>query len=372
MPYAQVPPHRQPATFLSLRDLAASQGGVAESQALERLASLGQALGEPLPDDFDAGVVGFLLASRDEVETVGFMSDHNVGVVVSCVGARSQPFMYRTKGTERGGYQQVTVPVAWAGGRNAALNKALPDVVTSFLSKQTVLVHCNHSFHRGPLGFVVLAKTIFGCEPNSMMNLLAEFRIIYNGFDSEHRARDLWDAFQWAKQLQLWQPQVKRVWHVARSGASASSSSGHGAGGPAILMSNSAASAPSGSSVAASQGLESQFLYRAMTVNLTEFEPRDPPTEKGLDLAVLALDAVATGSSTTSPFMHFSTHFCEARKWQIRGMGPPRNERGTLMCRVSKDKLQEVAASQGVEGPPDLARGLVAGEMLDLSTTERT
>ena len=78
--------------------------------------------------------------------------------------------------------------------------------------------------------------------------------------------------------------------------------------------------------MAASQG-QDEYLYRAMTVHHGELAeknhlppgPFQVPSEKGLDLAVLVLDAVETGSQRPSPFLHFSLDFWEARKWKSRG-----------------------------------------------------
>ena len=40
------------------------------------------------------------------------------------------------------------------------------------------------------------------------------------------------------------------------------------------------------------------------------------------------------------------------------------------MCRVSTERLADMAASQGVEGPPKLNNGLNTGEIVDLSSDQ--
>ena len=85
----------------------------------------------------------------------------------------------------------------------------------------------------------------------------------------------------------------------------------------------------------------------------------------------MVLDAVAFGSVQGSPFVHFSLDFLEAHKWKSRGEAL-RGEKGTLVCRVSKETLKSVAASHGRDGPPDLDNGLRVGEVLDLSTNKAT
>ena len=87
-----------------------------------------------------------------------------------------------------------------------------------------------------------------------------------------------------------------------------------------------AASQAASSQVVASQAGQQQrrlapsdaFLYRAMTANLEEFEPRPIPDDTGVGLACLILDAVEMGSTVRSPFFHFSVDFFEARKWRVR------------------------------------------------------
>ena len=99
-------------------DMAASQGGEAESQGLARLAQLAEAGGQAFPDDFDPEVVGFVRASRDQVESVGFMEEFHIGLAVSCVGHHSSPFLYRRKGLSAADLSKRLCPclgraVAW-------------------------------------------------------------------------------------------------------------------------------------------------------------------------------------------------------------------------------------------------------------------
>ena len=401
MPFVQYPVDDQGATFISLAAiLAASPGrGVAASQAQGSAASQGllrleELNCEALPADLDLDMVGFVLATRQQVETLGFMEEFNIGLAISCTGQGTKPFQYRRQASSRGAFEKANVPVSWVRGRLSALNIVLPYCVSALAKKQCVLVHCNQSFHRAPLGFAMLARLLFGCEPSDVLQLLGETRSIYYQYEpgKEFVGAQMWESLQWAKQLQMWQPRssspmLPSAWGNRSQGAAASSGQGAAASsGQGVAASQGqGAAASSGQGSAASQGppakrskssvfqVQDEYLYRAMTLNLTEFQkkPSAAPTEKGLDLAVLILDAVEKGSQRQSPFLHFSLEFWEARKWQSRAK-KERGESGTVLCRVHREALKKVAASQGVEGPPDLEKGLQVGEVLDLSTTEKT
>ena len=381
MPFVKVPPQDQGATFVSL----ASMFGVAASQAVMRLETLA---GQALPDDFDCDVVGFVLATRGQVESAGFMEDFNIGLAINCCGNHTARFNYRLRA--KGEVEQANVPVTWAGGRMAALNLTLPYCVSAFVQKKNILVHCNQSFHRAPLGLAMLTRMLFGEEPEATLAHLASMRDIYYMYkaESQFHREQLWETLQWAKKLELWKPKFldrpSSAWGKRSQGVAASQGQGvvasQGRAVAAAGSSGQGAASSSGQGVVASQGRgvaasqgQDEYLYRAMTVHQRELAEVNhlPPSETGLDLAVLVLDAVETGSQRPSPFLHFSLDFWEARKWQSRGQ-KERGERGTLVCRVSKETLKSLAASQGRGGPPDLDNGLEPGEVLDLSTTKAT
>ena len=99
MPFVQYPVDGQAATFVALaamlaaspgRGVAASQAqGSAASQGLLRLQELNR---EALPADLDLDMVGFVLATRQQVETLGFMDEFNIGLAVSCTGQKDESF----------------------------------------------------------------------------------------------------------------------------------------------------------------------------------------------------------------------------------------------------------------------------------------
>ena len=323
---------------------------------------------------------------------LGFMEEWNIGLAVSCTGQNTNPFHYRRYESSHDIFEKTNVPVAWVTGRWTWLNIAMPYVVSAFARRQCVLLHCNQSFHRAPVGLAMFARLLFGCEPSDVMHFLGQTRSIYYHFEfgKEFRGGDLWEHLQWTKKLQKWQsrspsPMLPSAWRNRSQGAAASSGQGAaGSSGQAVAArQGQGAAGSSGQGSAASQGppakksrnaglvVQDEYIYRAMTMNLTEFKVQPLPIEKGLDLAALVLESVETGSQIQSPFLHFSLDFWEARKWQSRGKAD-RNESGTLLCRVHKEALKRLVASQGVQGPPNLERGLQVGEILDLSTLEKT
>ena len=81
MPFAKHADPHQVVTYISLRAL-----GVAGSRGRVRLEELA---GQALPAGFDFEQVGLVLATRDEVETLGFMEEFNVGVAVSFVAHKA-------------------------------------------------------------------------------------------------------------------------------------------------------------------------------------------------------------------------------------------------------------------------------------------
>ena len=58
--------------------------------------------------------------------------------------------------------KQGDLPVNWAGGRNAKLDNVLWDIVLALSQGGCVVVHCNQSFHRGPLGLMAVLRKLLG------------------------------------------------------------------------------------------------------------------------------------------------------------------------------------------------------------------
>ncbi len=131
-----------------------------------------------------------VLADREQVQSSRFVQALRVALFVPCTGRDTRPFDY---GVDSRGQQPPAVPlpvarsgtclvgagasagsacaclwgvlgvrggvprhraaeVAWAGGRDAALARAELRVLEVWQAGGVVCVHCNASYHRGPLG----------------------------------------------------------------------------------------------------------------------------------------------------------------------------------------------------------------------------
>ena len=105
-----------------------------------------------------------------------------------------------------------------------------------------------------------------------------------------------------------------------------------------------------------------RYLHRAMTEELRECRERGDggraPQMRQEVLAEHLLIAVQTGSTTVSPFLHFSWKFEEPRQWWCKGRSL-RGESNNLLCRVDIQALSECK---------DLFPGLGNLSYVDLST----
>ena len=118
-----------------------------------------------------------VFARRKFKAGLGFMDTYDIGLAINCCGAHTKTFKYRLRA--KGKIEESNVPVTWAGGRMAALKLTLPYCVSAFVKKKSILVHCNQSFHRAPLGLAMLTRMLFGEEPDATMAHLASMRDIY-------------------------------------------------------------------------------------------------------------------------------------------------------------------------------------------------
>ena len=104
MPFAAQAPREQDVTFVSLEAMLSAGAGREPSSGpaavgLQRLQQLAASQGEALPDDLDLKGVGFVLATRDQVESAHIMEESNVGVAISTTGHQTKRFCYRTSRT---------------------------------------------------------------------------------------------------------------------------------------------------------------------------------------------------------------------------------------------------------------------------------
>ena len=71
------------------------------------------------------------------------------------------------KGCSPASSQAVTAMcnVYWVQGRGSGLELAMYDILTALSHGKPVVVHCERSFHRGPIGFMAVVKRLFGIVP---------------------------------------------------------------------------------------------------------------------------------------------------------------------------------------------------------------
>ena len=54
----------------------------------------------------------------------------------------------------------------------------VPAVVAALSQGHRVCVHCHHSFHRGPVLYAALCRSLFGINAGTSMEILAQHRTI--------------------------------------------------------------------------------------------------------------------------------------------------------------------------------------------------
>jgi hypothetical protein len=224
---------------------------------------------------------GLCLATLEQVQDPDFARFHNIGLFVSVVGAHNATVQYPS------GIPSAQIPIMWVSGRGCALDDSLPRIVETLRRGQVVCVHCLNSFHRAPIAYAAILKRIFGLEVHHTMCVLSARRRIHPGHLAAFREGDkLSEALRWASQLAEWCPEQDEE---ARTPPRAASQD-----------------APGG-----------EWLFRCMCGDKMEFAWREPPRVQGEDLARLAVHHILEGSpqGQTSPFLHMSWGFPEARRY---------------------------------------------------------
>jgi hypothetical protein len=137
-----------------------------------------------------------------QVENHDFVADNNIGFFVVAAGVQVdgyggviKPWRHAVENRKE---KVAFLSVAHKGGRCEALDEILPKVMEVLATGQAVCIHCENSFHRGPLAVVALVTAISGHEPGAVMQWLSEQRAI----SSTHTAVSPPDPFDWgAKSL---------------------------------------------------------------------------------------------------------------------------------------------------------------------------
>ena len=396
MPGAHVSPRSQPGTLISLAELAEC-GEQASSQTRDFVVArlLAAAPGSE-PSHVDPDNAALIVCNREQICSHSFLVERNVGLIVNMCGHQTAKFGYPPSFANK----VASFSVNWTNGRFSQLMSLVPEAAEVLASSQSIAIHCNQGFHRGPLGFAALAKMLFGIDPLRALGLLGRSRTIWHEYVEGvgSSGSKCWECVTWLRGLTMYNPRPSRpvpVWGApapssptpasppASSQAPASSQSlGSSSKAapphppPRVILKPSSKAAPARGKGA--KKTEQKYLYRAMTASLTEFlDPGFEPNFKGEKLAVEMLDSVRRGSHYTSPFLHFSWDFHEARKWYTKGR-ELRGETTNLICQVDKDKLRELASASSHDPAssqahvPRLGDGLRPGQILDISTREST
>ena len=337
MPGRAEPPRNQASTHFTFEDIALATG--CDLDELEmRIQRLAMSQDLPFRGDW-VDNAQFVLATRIQVEDSQWCRRLDPAVVVRCVGDGTDEYLYAF---DRRRVETPDVPVCHPPLREAKLRLCLYDIVKALSQGRAVVVHCNKSFHRGPLGLMAILKVLLDIHPHKTKAMILDVRDIWEGYVDGVSAREwkqLVQGYHWAKGLAVWEPPAKRQ--------------------AAGKWASSQVVDPMTARLAAEEG---KYLYRAMTKGLKEFDARPAwkyVNAQGRDLALLVLDCVSNGSKWESPFLHFSRSYLEARKWHCMGENF-RDETGTIMCRVRIEAL-----SQAV---PDLYRPVQPLEYVDLSS----
>ena len=388
MPTAARAPLYQPANFYSLEDLASSQAALASSQVRTRLGLLFKSQGM-VPVDQWWTKARIALARRGEVESQDWCATNNVVLFVRCTGNHGERFQY----PDALANMSRSLPVYYAAGRTALLEELLWSFLWALSQGKCIAIHCNESFHRGPLGLMAILKKLLGFEPSEVRELVLRTRTIYECYETETTLMGDYKintAYWWAKSLPLWQPDEMlpggrlapeskarpkpsasnqgssrpSAWSqgpgaaaVPPSGASSSGGQWVPAATPGNVRSQQARARAAGPKKLPKPNFQGEYLYRAMTRDLSEFvvpasassQDGNPPNLSGRDLAFTCLRAIEIGSHEASPFLHFSWNFPQARHWWVKGRSY-RNEKDSLMCRVPVAALRRLESLEEV--PP--------------------
>ena len=340
----------QAPTFLSLHDLAVSQGA-SQFWLLTRWHTLTESLAASSqeasqtssPAAIDFQKVGFWLATIDQVQDPGWVRGVGIGLMVCLLGEHSRAPKYPH------GTPAVSFAVMFETGREWDLKQATPRIVSALSQGQSVGVHCLNSFHRGPVGLAAICRRLFNYDVRKMLHFLSTRRSIWHEYAGMGpMSGSLGGAARWAARLSQWIPDppfrptrpvpgVPASSQVATSAASSSSSGAIATATPAMTA------------VQAQQQLRKEqglFLYRAMCQDGSDLKAMGSPDHmSGLSLIQEIFMAVDKGSTYRSPFLHFSKDYVQARHWYSRGKLSRREQNGYL-CRVSIADLEKFAASQ--------------------------
>jgi hypothetical protein len=119
------------------------------------------------------------------------------GIQVDHAGRAQKPWHHAIDNVDD---QVVFLSVAHKPGRCQALDEILPKVMEVLGSGQAVCIHCENSYHRGPLAVAALVTAISGHDPDAVLQWMSGQRNI----SSTHTAVSLQNPDDWGAKS-LWE-----------------------------------------------------------------------------------------------------------------------------------------------------------------------
>ena len=117
--------------------------------------------------------MGVALTTQEQAETEEVLRSLNVGLCLGVLGKHNALPKYPI------GFHCENFPVMWEAGRGATLHAVLPQILTAFSQGQFVLIHCSHSFHRGPMALAAVVTCLFWVQPQDMLYYISGLRHVY-------------------------------------------------------------------------------------------------------------------------------------------------------------------------------------------------
>ena len=220
-----LPPTFQVASFISLEDIRLSQGWSKEEMWPACGIRCPRIQGaEPrvhLPPDSSSGRwldTGIWMAQREQIEDRDWWVDKGtntrffkgIGCIISCVGHDTKPFVYPKRATNSMKTDPWSLPVNYKGGRGEKLEELTDSSLEVLNQGNSILIHCNFSFHRAPMGILSACRYWFGVSAVPFMDMLRRIRSIDPQFEQiasdlsvmVHSGQELAQTYAWASTIQ--------------------------------------------------------------------------------------------------------------------------------------------------------------------------
>ena len=87
-------------------------------------------------------------------------------VIVNACGLAGKDFRYLAQKAA-----MVALSPYWVDGRDNQLQSAAAKCELAWADDEIIGAHCNQTFHRGILAFIVIVTVAFGCNPQDRMSI---------------------------------------------------------------------------------------------------------------------------------------------------------------------------------------------------------